>query len=383
MSLRVRIFMVRLLAKIYEPHQSRPCGQAALATWLGKLYFTAMELEHNTPKINRAQAAKPIVRRWLILVALLIFAMVVVGGATRLTDSGLSITEWQPILGAIPPLNAVDWQLAFAKYQHSSQFKLQNNNMEMAAFQFIYWWEWSHRLLGRLLGIIFLVPFLYFALNGQLQKRMWPRLLFLFILGGAQGALGWYMVRSGLVDRVDVSQYRLAAHLTLAVALFAAVIWVINTLDYKHSLPKSFDAWIALTLLALIFVQVAAGGFVAGLDAGMGYNTWPQMDGQWIPDNLFTMSPAWKNFFENALTVQFDHRIMAYTILILAVWHAAKSTTTSSMLVAFAVFGQACLGVLTLLLHVPLPVALAHQSMALVVVAAAVWNLHKQTAAAL
>ncbi len=334
-----------------------------------------MEAELKT----RAETAKPLVRQWLILIALLIFVMVIMGGATRLTDSGLSITEWKPILGAIPPLNAADWQLAFEKYQQSSEFKLQNSNMNMAAFQFIYWWEWAHRFLGRFLGVVFLLPFIVFAITARIERRMWPRLLVLFILGGAQGALGWYMVSSGLVDRVDVSQYRLAAHLTLAVALFAAVLWVIFSLDYKHSLPKTFDAWVAAVLLTLIFMQIAAGGFVAGLDAGMGYNTWPLMEGRWIPNDLFIMSPAWRNVFENALTVQFTHRILAYIILLVAIWHALRTFSMSAMLVAYAVFAQACLGILTLLFHVPLGFALAHQATALVVVTAAVWNLHKKT----
>ncbi len=341
--------------------------------------MTDMTIDHKAAKPNRAETAKPLVRRWLILIAILIFAMVIVGGATRLTDSGLSITEWQPILGAIPPLNAADWELAFQKYKLSSQFKLQNSSMEMGAFQFIYWWEWSHRLLGRLLGIVFLLPFLGFAVTGRLERRMWPRLLLLFILGGAQGALGWYMVASGLVDRVDVSQYRLAAHLSLAVALFAAVLWVIMSLDHKHKWPSSLDSWVALALLGLVFIQIAAGGFVAGLDAGMGYNTWPLMDGKWIPNDLFIMSPAWRNIFENALTVQFDHRMLAYVILLISIWHALKTFSVSSMLVTYAVFAQACLGILTLLFHVPLGFALAHQATALVVVTAAIWNLHKKT----
>lgn len=331
---------------------------------------------------TRAETAKPLVRKWLILIALLIFVMVIVGGATRLTDSGLSITEWQPILGAIPPLNTADWQLAFQKYQQSSEFKLQNSTMDMAGFQFIYWWEWAHRFLGRFLGVVFLVPFMAFKMTGRIERRMWPRLLMLFILGGAQGALGWYMVSSGLVDRVDVSQYRLAAHLTLAVALFAAVIWVINCLGHKHKLPKTFDAWLAVALLVLVFIQIAAGGFVAGLDAGMGYNTWPLMEGKWIPNDLFIMRPAWRNVFENALTVQFTHRILAYIVLLVAIWHALRTFSMSAMFVAIAVFAQACLGILTLLLHVPLSFALAHQATALVVVTAAVWNLHKKTVTA-
>jgi heme a synthase len=321
----------------------------------------------------------PWVKRWLIVVATMIFAMVIVGGATRLTDSGLSITEWQPLLGAIPPLSSADWNLAFDKYKLSSEYKLQNVGMDMASFQFIYWWEWAHRFLGRAIGVVFLVPFLVFAATGQLGYRLWPKLLLLFVVGGLQGALGWYMVSSGLVDRVDVSQYRLAAHLTLAVALFAAVLWVIFGLEEQHRPPRSFDAWLALLLLGLVLLQIAAGGFVAGIDAGMGYNTWPKMDGQWIPSGLDVMKPVWRNAFENAMTVQFNHRILAYSLFLLAVFHALKSSQLSARVLASVVFAQACLGVLTLLLHVPLAVALAHQGGALLVVMASVWNLHRQT----
>jgi heme a synthase len=329
--------------------------------------------------VSRAVAARPWVGLWLKIVAFMIFVMVLVGGATRLTNSGLSITEWQPLLGAIPPLNAADWQLAFDKYRETSQFKLQNPDMALGSFQFIYWWEWSHRFLGRFIGLVFLLPFLVFAVTRRLEKRIWPRLLFLFVVGGLQGALGWYMVASGLVDRVEVSQYRLAAHLTLAVGLFAAMIWVIASLRHKHEFPRNFDSWTALILLVLVFVQIAAGGFVAGLDAGQGYNTWPKMDGLWIPNGLYVAEPLWRNLFENALTVQFDHRMLAYWIFIVAVFHALKSFSVSAMMLAYAVFAQACLGILTLLMHVPLAIALIHQAGAIIVVMAAVWNLHKKT----
>lgn len=337
-------------------------------------------LKQMTIEPTKAENAKPWVVFWLKLIAAMIFVMVIVGGATRLTDSGLSITEWQPILGAIPPWSDVDWQIAFAKYQQSSQYKLQNVGMTMPSFQFIYWWEWSHRFLGRAIGVVFFVPFLIFALTRRLERRIWPRLLLLFVVGGLQGALGWYMVASGLVDRVDVSQYRLAAHLTLAIALYAAVLWVILSVNERHHPPRRFDEWLALLILFLVFLQIAAGGFVAGLDAGKGYNTWPLMDGQWIPQGLSTVTPAWRNIFENALTVQFDHRMLAYTILALAVWHALRTFTLASMLLAYAIFAQACLGVLTLLMHVPIGVALVHQAGALIVVLAAVLNLHKKTA---
>ena len=329
--------------------------------------------------ISRAKTAMPNVKSWLKWVAFMVFVMVIVGGATRLTKSGLSITEWDPIFGAMPPLHEADWNTLFEKYKLSSQYKLQNLGMSLGEFQFIFWWEWAHRLLGRLIGFVFLLPFLYFAVTRRLEGRMWPRLLLLFILGGLQGALGWYMVASGLVNRVDVSQYRLAAHLTLACVLFAAIIWTIASLDIKHKFPRSLDSWTAFMLFLLVLLQIAAGGFVAGINAGQGYNTWPMMDGKLLPDGLTVMQPMWHNFFENALTVQFDHRILAYTIFVIAAWHAFKTFSVSAMLLAYLVFTQACLGILTLLMHVPLGFALAHQATAMLVLAAAVWNLHKKT----
>ena len=332
-----------------------------------------------TAPISRVKTALPSVRSWLIWVAFMVFLMVIVGGATRLTKSGLSITQWDPIFGAIPPLREADWNLLFEKYKLSSQYKLQNLGMSLGEFQFIFWWEWAHRLLGRLIGFVFLLPLLYFAMLRRLEVRMLPRLLILFILGGLQGALGWYMVASGLVNRVDVSQYRLAAHLTLASVLFAAIIWTIASLDKKHRFPTSLDSWTALILFLLVILQIAAGGFVAGINAGQGYNTWPLMEGKFIPIGLTTMQPLWLNFFENALTVQFNHRILAYTIFFIAGWHAVKTFSITSMLLAYLVFTQACLGILTLLMHVPLGFALAHQATAMLVLAAAVWNLHKKT----
>lgn len=332
-----------------------------------------------TAPISRAKTAVPSVRTWLKFVAFLVFLMVIVGGATRLTGSGLSITEWNPILGALPPLNQTDWITLFEKYKLSSQYKLQNLGMSLGEFQLIFWWEWAHRQLGRVIGLALLLPFLYFAMTRKLEARMWPRMLLLIVMVGLQGALGWYMVASGLVNRVDVSQYRLAAHLTLACVFFAAIIWTISCLDRKHRFPTSIDSWTALVLFLLVLIQIAAGGFVAGINAGQGYNTWPLMDGKYIPDGLTVMQPVWHNIFENALTVQFDHRILAYTIFIIAVWHAVKTFSVTSMLLAYLVFAQACLGILTLLMHVPLGFALAHQATAMLVLAAAVWNLHKKT----
>jgi heme a synthase len=322
--------------------------------------------------------SSPWLRRWLNIIAAMIFAMVVVGGATRLTNSGLSITEWKPIMGAIPPFTSADWQIAFEKYQQSSQYKLQNQGMSLSEFQFIFWWEWAHRQLGRLIGVVF-IPIIILAIRGRMEKRNTWKVVGLFVLLGCQGALGWYMVASGLQNRVDVSQYRLSAHLTLATIFFAGVLWTIMGLSSRHTKPQALDQWAALGILFLVFLQIAAGGFVAGLDAGQGYNTWPLMDGHFVPNDLYTMQPAWLNIFENAMTVQFNHRILAYIILILTVWHAIRSFTLSALLLVYAVMAQACLGILTLLMHVPIGVALIHQAGALVVLTAAVWNLHLKT----
>ena len=328
--------------------------------------------------LTKPQSAAPQVRLWLYCIAFLVFCMVVVGGATRLTNSGLSITEWRPLLGAIPPLNEADWQAAFQKYQLIPQYQIQNKGMTLDAFKFIYWWEWAHRFLGRFIGVAFAIPLVWFAATRRIEARLWPRLVGLFVLGGAQGALGWYMVSSGLVDRVDVSQYRLAAHLTLAALIFAATLWVAMGVARRRRIPSSGNDFFALILIALVLLQILAGGLVAGLDAGMGYSTWPKMDGQWIPQGLGVMAPGWKNVFENAMTVQFDHRMLAYVILAATLFHAWRARSRSAAILACAVLAQASLGVITLLLHVPLDLALVHQAGSMVVLATATWNLHRR-----
>ena len=336
---------------------------------------------------ERQIAARPFIRLWLYGVATLLVLMVVVGGATRLTDSGLSITEWQPLLGAIPPLNDEAWHQAFAKYREIPEYQVINAGMTLEQFKYIYWWEWVHRFLGRFIGVAFFLPFLGFAISRSIEPGLTGRLLSLFVLGGAQGALGWYMVKSGLVDRVDVSQYRLAAHLSLAVAIFAASLWI----AWGIGRPRRILSWrrpmslAAVFLVALVFVQIAVGGFVAGLDAGMGYNTWPLMDGATlIPAGLDAMSPSWRNLFENALTVQFNHRLVAYLLLVAALLHTWTlwrrphdvRARTSGALLAVAVLAQAMLGIWTLLAQVPLALGLAHQAGAAAVFGVAVWHLH-------
>jgi cytochrome c oxidase assembly protein subunit 15 len=325
------------------------------------------------------QPLSPWIGHWLLTIAAMIFAMVVVGGATRLTGSGLSITEWNPIMGTIPPLSSADWQMAFEKYKLSSQYRLQNSGIPLSDFQFIFWWEWTHRVLGRSIAIVFFVPLAIFAAYRMLPGRLWPRLFGLFILGGFQGVLGWYMVASGLVDRVSVSQYRLAAHLTLAALIFALTFWVYFSLIQRHRWMGSGTQILALGIAALVLVQITAGGFVAGLDAGQGYNTWPLMDGTLVPSGLLNAQPWWTNLFENALTVQFDHRMLAYLIFALVTAQAMITRQASANVLLALVVLQVVLGISTLLLHVPLALALLHQAGALLVLAASVWNLSRRT----
>ena len=312
---------------------------------------------------------------WLYSVAALIFLLVLVGGMTRLTDSGLSITEWQPIMGIVPPLNTDQWLEAFQKYKQIPEYKEINRGMELAAFKTIYWWEWGHRFLGRLVGFAFLLPFLYFLIRGRIATRHVPKLLFLFILGGLQGALGWYMVKSGLVDRVDVSQYRLAAHLGLAALILAAIVWVARSFGPGLVVGKALADKRALVftgvIAVLVFLQIILGALVAGMDAGLSHNTWPLMDGALIPRGLWVLSPLHLNFFENALTVQFDHRMLAYLLVILAAWHLVwvlrnygegQLVLYSASLVALLLV-QVGVGIGTLLLHVPISLASLHQGL--------------------
>jgi heme a synthase len=320
----------------------------------------------NAPTTNSSA-----VRVWLWAIAVLIFCMVIVGGATRLTDSGLSITEWKPLLGAIPPLNEAHWLEAFEKYKLIPEYQVQNRGMSLEDFKFIYWWEWSHRFLGRIIGFAFIVPLVFFVATGRIAKSLWPRLLVLFVLGGLQGALGWYMVSSGLSERTDVSQYRLAAHLTLAVALFAAVVFVSLRVNNRYPLKWSRQSYGAAIFVLLLFVQIAAGGFVAGLDAGHASYTWPKMNDAFVPDGLTNLQPYWKNWFENALAVQFNHRLLAYALWVFALLQALWLRCSSSIAVFGVVTAQALLGILTVLWQVPLTTALLHQGGALLVLTAA------------
>src|SRR5262245_12180011 len=265
------------------------------------------------------------VRIWLCVVAAMIVAMVLVGGATRLTESGLSIVEWKPVTGTIPPLSAQAWNEAFEAYKLIPQYQRINRGMSLDEFKMIFWWEWSHRLLGRAIGAAFLLPFLFFLWRGGLYERLKSRLWLIFALGALQGAVGWWMVASGLTERTEVSQYRLAVHLLLALAIYALIVW---TLARTARAGASMLAPVTLrrgvnVMVALVFLQIYFGALVAGRRAVRVFDTWPDIDGAFIPSaaRLFFEQPWWRNFFDNTLTVQFTHRMLAYLLLAYAIWH--------------------------------------------------------------
>lgn len=326
------------------------------------------------------RGTSPAVGIWLVVLAGLVALMVLVGGYTRLTDSGLSITEWRPVTGAIPPLGQEAWTAEMEKYRQIPEYQLINKGMSLEAFQRIYLIEYSHRLLGRLIGVAFAVPFLFFWWRGMIGRSLMPRLVGLFLLGGLQGAIGWWMVASGLVGRTDVSQYRLSIHLIMAVGIFALLIaTAADVLARRRGiLGHRALRGPSRLLLAIIMVQMFLGGLVAGLDAGMAHNTWPLMDGALVPDGLLAMAPWWLNPFENAMTVQFDHRMLAYAVMALAVfvlWRSRGAEPRLRSLAGWLVVSvalQAALGIWTLLAAVPIHLGLAHQAGALLVTAFAV-----------
>jgi heme a synthase len=333
--------------------------------------------------MSKTEMHRRAIRSWLYVIAGLVVLMVVVGGATRLTDSGLSIVEWRPVTGTLPPLSEADWLAEFEKYQTSSEYQLVNKGMSLGEFKRIYWWEWGHRFLGRAIGVAFLLPFLFFLWRGWIEPKLKWRLWLIFALGGLQGAIGWWMVASGLVGREDVAQERLAIHLTAACLILIAIVWTARSIapartigsDSPASRPRRLLAT-AIALLTLIIVQIALGGLVAGLKAGLVYDTWPLIDGALVParERLFFLDPPWRNFVDNHLTVQFTHRMGAYLMLALATLHAfdcarhaSGAPRTGAITLALVIGLQAAIGVLTLLWHVPLVLALAHQLVAIVV----------------
>ena len=330
------------------------------------------------------------VRIWLITVALMIAAMVLVGGATRLTESGLSIVEWKPVTGALPPLSHAEWKEAFDGYKAIPQYRQMNAGMSLDQFKTIFWWEWSHRLLGRVIGVVYLLPFLYFLWRGGLGAELKRRLWGIFALGALQGAVGWWMVASGLSKRVEVSQYRLATHLVLALLIFASIVWTLRRLrETPALLAPSRLKFTSIALLGLTFVQLYLGALVAGLRAGKIYNTWPDIDGGFIPSaaRLFFDVPWWRNLFENTLTVQFEHRMVAYALFAVVVLHvidAARSRVDRAVLDgALWLFGiaslQVTLGILTLLNQAPMDLALTHQAVAILVLTLVVFQAERLT----
>src|SRR3954454_5751055 len=330
-------------------------------------------------------------RWWLVSIAALIAIMVLVGGATRLTESGLSIVEWKPVAGVLPPLNQEQWTEAFQAYQKIPQYRELNAGMTLAEFETIFWWEWSHRLLGRVIGILYLLPFLWFMWRGVLTAELRRRLWVIFGLGALQGGIGWWMVASGLSQRVEVSQYRLATHLVLALLIFAAIVWTLRRLSERSPLiPHVRMKITSAILLVLTFVQLYFGALVAGLRAGRVYNTWPDIDGALIPSaaRLWFEEPWWRNLFDNTLTVQFEHRMTAYALLILAVLHAidamrsraGAAVTGGAWSLVAAITLQAVLGIFTLLHQVPIDMALAHQATAIVVLTLAVLQTERLVA---
>ena len=322
---------------------------------------------------------------WLLVVAGMIAAMVLVGGLTRLTGSGLSITQWQPISGAIPPLSHAAWVAEFDHYKLIPQYRDENLGMTLDQFKGIFWWEWSHRLLGRLIGFVFLVPFLWFAWRGAIPRSDYKKMFGLFVLGGFQGLVGWWMVKSGLEVRDSVSQYRLAIHLGVALVLFAAILW--TALEYlrpkrARAAPVPQATWAKL-FAGGVYLQMLLGALVAGLHAGLVYNTWPSMNGTFGPDNPFFYHPWWINFFDNDGLVQFDHRIGAYLVACgaLVLFFAARKLNGAQKISAHVVLGvtllQITLGILTLLNQVPIPLAALHQITAVALFTAALWHAYE------
>jgi heme a synthase len=317
------------------------------------------------------------VAAWLFVCAGFTFAMVMVGGITRLTESGLSIVEWQPIVGALPPLSDADWQALFAKYQATPQYQKVFTDIGLEGFKSIFWWEYAHRLLGRVIGLVFLVPFLFFYFTNKLSKPLIWKLTGLFVLGGLQGAMGWYMVKSGLVDDPRVSHFRLTAHLGLALLIFGIEFWLALGLLKERAGNTSL---LARAVLGLVFLMALSGGFVAGMHAGHAYNSFPLMNGQLVPPEAFMLEPWWSNFFWNVATVQLVHRAIFWLLLVfipLLWWRARRTQAKIAVHHLLGIFLlQATLGISTLLLAVPVPLAALHQAGAVLLLAAALWTAH-------
>jgi len=361
------------------PCGSKICGEERLTIWSAPSRANH-NLMNNPVKASNTHLRT--VRWWLLAAAAMIFLTLVVGGATRLTESGLSIVEWKPVTGIVPPLSENEWEAEFAKYQTIPQYRELNRDMTLAGFKVIYWWEWFHRILARLTGAVFLLPFMFFLWRGIIPQGLRARLWAIFGAGAALGAVGWWMVSSGLTQGVSVSQYRLAFHLTLACAIYASILWTAQQLapQVPGKVPTRLRTG-ALAIAILLLLQIYLGALVAGLDAGLVYNTWPLIDGAFVPasERLWFIEPAWRNLFENTMTVQFDHRIVAYAVWLLTMLHASdawrmRREAGGAFMLAGAVTLQAALGVITLLYRAPIPLAMAHQVFAIVVFTMAVMH---------
>lgn len=329
---------------------------------------------------------------WLFACCAMVFATLVVGGVTRLTHSGLSIVEWQPLVGVIPPLDQAQWQEVFLKYQQTPEYQRVNHGMSLAEFKSIFWWEYVHRMVGRGIGLVFLLPFLYFAASRRIDRTLMLKLIGIFVLGGLQGAMGWYMVKSGLVDDPRVSQYRLTAHLGLAFLIFAAMWWVaLGLLARRGQAAAAIDNGLqvlqrfAAMLAVLVFVMVLSGGFVAGIRAGLAYNTFPLMNGYVVPPDILLLEPWYLNFFSNMATVQFDHRLIAWLLAFAVPWFWFKSRAAALAprarlacnLLLLALALQITLGIATLLHVVPVALAAAHQAGAMILFGIVLWVNHE------
>jgi cytochrome c oxidase assembly protein subunit 15 len=328
------------------------------------------------------------VAAWLLLCAAVVLGMILLGGVTRLTGSGLSMVEWKPLMGVIPPLSEEAWLETFGKYKQFPEYREINPGMDLAGFKSIFMYEYLHRMLGRLIGVLFLLPMLFFWLTGRLRQGLKPRLAGLFVLGGLQGLLGWYMVKSGLVNDPHVSQYRLTAHLGLAVAIYAAMLWF--AFDLLPGQRRQFDAraahlgGLAAALVALVYLMILSGGLVAGTRAGYAFSTWPLMGSGFLPPGLYGMEPLWRSAFEDIATVQFNHRVLAYLLFLLIGAYCiavVRSQTrgrarAAAICTGLALLTQLGLGISTLLLHVPVPLAAAHQLGAVVLLSCLLYSCH-------
>ncbi len=333
-----------------------------------------------------ARMATPVIRAWLMLLGLMVYAMILIGGATRLTDSGLSITEWDVVSGTLPPLGAEAWQAEFDKYRQTAEYRFQNRGMTLAEFQVIYWWEWGHRLFGRLIGLVAVGGLAWFAARRWLTGRLALRLGALVALGGLQGAIGWWMVASGLgeTERIDVAPYRLMTHFTLALVIIGMIAWLWMDLGGRRRTRAGAAAWLAgIGLLGLVTLQMAAGALVAGLDAGRSYTDWPLMAGELVPGVYLAPELGWRSLFEGREATQFNHRLLAYVLLATSLWaaFAFRQGGHGFGLLAGLVTAQSAWGILTLVNAAPLELALVHQGLGVLVFLAALrtaWRVQSQ-----